>query len=70
MDAGIECVREKEKSNIDQSLLRYVALFCPTLNRDVVLGDNSSLQHRLHLPGAAVSTAAFLPPQRSLLPHR
>lgn len=59
-----------EKSGIDQSLPRYVALFCPTLNRDVGLGDSSSLHHRLHLPGAAVSTAAFLPPQRSLLPHR
>lgn len=58
------------KSSIDQSLPRYVALFWPTLNRDVGLGDNSSLHHRLHLPGAAISTDAFLPPQRSLLPHR
>lgn len=70
MDARLECVREEGKSRIDQSLLRYVALLCPTLSRDVALGDNSSLHHRLHLPGGAVSTAAFLPPQRSLLPHR
>lgn len=29
-----------------------------------------STGHRLHLHGATVSTAAFLPPQRSMLPHR
>lgn len=70
VDAGVECVTEGGKSSTDQSLLRYLALFCPTLSKDVGLGDNSNLNHRLHLPGATVSTAALLPPQRSLLPHR
>lgn len=40
VDAGIECVREGKKSGIDQSLLRYGAVFCP------------SPSHRLHLHGA------------------
>lgn len=64
MDAGVECVREEEKKK--QHWLK------PRSDMELYSAHHratGSTGHRLHLHGAIVSTA-FLPPQRSLLPHR